>query len=155
MSAPVAYDRTGIESADAEAAIIDFATSAPDDPARARLRERAIEAWLPFANRLARRYRGRGESFGDLSQVAVEGLIKAIDRYEADRGLAFPSYAIPTITGELKRHFRDRTWFVHVPRRLQELWLKINAAGDELTQRLGHAPTVTELAGHLGLGEDE
>ncbi len=136
-------------------AIMAFATADAGDPDRPQLRERAIEAWLPMARRLASRYRNRGETYGDLAQVAVEGLIKAVDRYQPGRGVEFPGFAIPTVTGEIKRHFRDRTWFVHVPRRLQELWQRISAAGDELTHRNGHQPTVAELAAHLGIGEEE
>jgi RNA polymerase sigma-B factor len=126
------------------------------DPARpGALRERAIEAWLPLARHLARRYAGRGEPVDDLTQVAVIGLIKAVDRYETDRGVDFGYFAIPTIVGELKRHFRDRTWSIRVPRRLQELRMVITAANAELTHTLGRSPTVADIAGHLGIGEEE
>ncbi|WP_306214842.1 SigB/SigF/SigG family RNA polymerase sigma factor [Actinoplanes sp. RD1] len=124
----------------------------PDRPA---LRERAIEAWLPMARHLAHRYAGRGEPADDLCQVAVVGLIKALDRYEADRGVDFAGYAIPTVIGEIKRHFRDRTWSVRVPRRLQELRLAITTANNELSHSLGRAATVADIAGHLGVTEED
>jgi RNA polymerase sigma-B factor len=120
MSA-LAQDRPDTGSITGEGAILDFLAAAADDPARPRLRQRAIETWLPLAYRLAGRYRGRGESFADLSQVAVVGLIKAIDRFQPHRGIPFPAFAVPTIVGELKRHFRNHTWSVRVPRHLQEL----------------------------------
>src|SRR3954470_17424417 len=88
--------------------------------ARPALRARVIEAWLPLARHLAHRYSGRGEPTDDLVQTATVGLIKAVDKFDPDRGVDFAGYAIPTIIGEIKRHFRDRTWSVRVPRRLQE-----------------------------------
>ena len=132
-----------------------FATADAGDPARSILRDRAIEAWLPLAQHLARRYSGRGEPVDDLTQVAVVGLIKAVDRYQADRGVDFAAFAIPTIVGEIKRHFRDRTWAIRVPRRLQELRLEITAANNTLTHSLGRAPTVADVAIHLGITEEE
>jgi RNA polymerase sigma-B factor len=135
--------------------IIAFATAPADDPGRARRRDRAIEAWLPLAQHLARRYAGRGEPVDDLTQVAVVGLIKAVDRYEADRGVDFAAFAIPTVVGEIKRHFRDRTWAIRVPRRLQELRLEITAANNALSHTLGRAPTVADVAVHLGITEEE
>ncbi|GAA2914566.1 hypothetical protein Acy02nite_17260 [Actinoplanes cyaneus] len=122
---------------------------------RAGLRDRAIEAWLPLAGHLSRRYANRGEPRDDLYQVAVVGLIKAVDRFETDRGVDFAGFAIPTIVGELKRHFRDKTWSVRVPRRLQELRLAITAANNTLSHTLGRAPTVADIAAHLKLSEDE
>ncbi|WP_344646584.1 sigma-70 family RNA polymerase sigma factor, partial [Winogradskya consettensis] len=95
------------------------------DHRRSALRDRAIEAWLPLARHLAHRYSGRGEPTDDLFQTATVGLIKAVDKFDPDRGVDFAGYAIPTIIGEIKRHFRDRTWSVRVPRRLQELRLSI------------------------------
>ena len=140
---------------EAGAAIVAYATAHPDDPARRTLRDRAIRAWLPLAQHLARRYGYRGEMADDLYQVAVVGLIKAVDRYEADRGVEFAGFAVPTVVGELKRHFRDRTWSVRVPRRLQELRLAITAANSELTHLLGRSPTVADVAAHLGVTEEE
>ncbi|MET8524934.1 SigB/SigF/SigG family RNA polymerase sigma factor [Micromonospora sp. NPDC005172] len=124
-------------------------------PSRAALRDRAIEAWLPLANHLAHRYSGRGEPTDDLAQTAAVGLIKAIDKFDPTRGVDFAGYAIPTIIGELKRHFRDRTWDIRVPRRLQELRLAISDANSSLLQTLGRSPTVADIAAHLKLTEEE
>jgi RNA polymerase sigma-B factor len=124
----------------------------PDRPA---LRNQVIEAWLPLANHLAFRYSGRGEPNGDLAQTAALGLIKAVDRFDASRGVDFAGFAIPTILGEIKRHFRDRTWNIRVPRRLQELRLKISEANSTLTQTLNRAPTVADIASHLDITEEE
>ena len=132
-----------------------YATSDPGDPARARLRGRVIEAWLPLAQHLSRRYTGRGEPSDDLVQVAMVGLIKAVDRYDAGHGTDFAAFAIPTILGELKRHFRDRTWAIRVPRRLQELRMAITAANHDLGHALGRPPTVADIAAHLGVSEEE
>jgi RNA polymerase sigma-B factor len=124
-------------------------------PSRPALRDRAIEAWLPLARHLANRYSGRGEPADDLVQVATMGLIKAVDRFDASRGVDFAGYAIPTIVGEVKRHFRDRTWSIRVPRRLQELRLQITEANSILTHTLGRSPLVGDIATHLGITEDE
>ncbi|MEU4161184.1 SigB/SigF/SigG family RNA polymerase sigma factor [Actinoplanes sp. NPDC026670] len=115
-------------------------------------RERLIRYCLPFAGRLARRYRGRGEHLEDLEQVARLGLVKSIDRYDPRRG-SFTAYAVITISGELKRHFRDRTWGVHVPRRVQDLSLEVGHASMLLTGVLSRAPTTGELADRLGVPE--
>ena len=122
---------------------------------RAALRDRAIEAWLPLARHLAHRYSGRGEPTDDLIQTATVGLIKAVDKFDPDRGVDFAGYAIPTIIGEIKRHFRDRTWSVRVPRRLQELRLAITEANSTLTHTLGRSPTVTDIAHHLGVTDED
>lgn len=128
----------------------------PDgQPARAELRAAAIEAWLPLAQQLARRYAGRGEPLEDISQTASVGLIKAIDRFEPERGSDFVAFAMPTILGEIRRYFRDRTWDLRVPRRLQELRLAIRAASESLAQELGHSPTTGELATDLAVSRDE
>jgi RNA polymerase sigma-B factor len=132
-----------------------LAATALDDPARPALRERCIEAWLPLAQHLARRYANRGEPLDDLTQVAMVGLIKSVDRYQADRGVEFSGFAIPTIVGELKRHFRDRTWSIRVPRRLQELRMAIVGANNALTQTLGRSATVADIAAHLSITEEE
>ncbi|GAA4946359.1 RNA polymerase sigma factor SigF [Actinoplanes utahensis] len=139
----------------ADELIVAMAALPAGHPSRPGLRDRAIEAWLPLARHLANRYANRGEPRDDLHQVAVLGLIKAVDRFEADRGVDFAGFAIPTIVGELKRHFRDRTWSVRVPRRLQELRLAITAANNTLTNTLGRSPTVADIATHLGISEDE
>jgi RNA polymerase sigma-B factor len=128
---------------------------AADDPRRRALREQAIEAWVPLARHLAGRYAGRGEPTDDLIQTATVGLIKAIDRFDADRGVEFAGFAIPTILGEVRRHFRDHTWSVRPPRRLQELRQSITEANGVLTHELGRAPTTADVAGHLGITEEE
>jgi RNA polymerase sigma-B factor len=113
-------------------------------------RERLVERYLPLARSLAARYRGRaGEPFDDLLQVASLGLLKALDRFDLDRGLAFSSFAVPTILGELKRYFRDLGWSVHVPRGAQERALKVEEAEQKLTTARGRPPTVPELAEYL------
>ncbi|WP_345639442.1 SigB/SigF/SigG family RNA polymerase sigma factor, partial [Rugosimonospora acidiphila] len=122
---------------------------------RASVRDRAIRAWLPLAQHLAQRFNGRGEPLDDLVQIATVGLIKSIDRFHPEYGNDFAAYAVPTIVGEIKRHFRDRTWDVRVPRRLQELKLDINEATSTLSQRLGRSPTVADIAGHLKRSEEE
>jgi RNA polymerase sigma-B factor len=119
-----------------------------DLAARAEL----IEHALPLARRLARRYERSGESLDDLVQVASLALVKAIDRFDPDRGDAFSSFAVPTILGELKRYFRDTTWAAHVPRSLQERVLVINAAAEGLTHELGRPPTPEQIALKLDLG---
>jgi RNA polymerase sigma-B factor len=125
------------------------------DPARPALRDRAIEAWLPMAVRLAHRYRRNGQPTDDLVQTAAVGLIKAVDRFDPKLGADFVGFAIPTIAGEIKRYFRDRCWAVRVPRRLQELRLAISASQGELTQKSGRSPTVAEIAAHLDLTEEQ
>ncbi|GGO95312.1 SigB/SigF/SigG family RNA polymerase sigma factor [Wenjunlia tyrosinilytica] len=128
----------------------------PDGPERDELRRTITCAWMPVAERLARRFRNRGESQEDLVQVACLGMVKAVARYDPDHGSAFESFAIPTVVGELKRHFRDHLWSVHVPRRVQELRNRTRSARVELLQELeGRGPTVSELAGHTGLSEDD
>lgn len=131
-----------------------LAATAKDDPERGVLRDSLVTRHLPLAEYFARRFRDRGEPLEDLSQVAVIGLIKAVDRFELDREVEFATYAAPTILGEIRRHFRDRGWAIHVPRRLQELQAATSAATARLSQDLGRSPTVAELAVNLGLGED-
>ncbi len=125
------------------------------DPERARIRATLVELHLPLVEYLARRFRNRGEWLDDLTQVATIGLIKSIDRFDLERGVEFSTYATPTIVGEIKRHFRDKGWAVRVPRRLQELKLSLTKAIGELAQREGRAPTVSELAAHLQMSEEE
>lgn len=148
--------RDGQAAADpASAALLAFAAAPVDDPAYRALRARAIEAWLPLVQHLARRFGGRGEQYDDLVQIGTIGLIKAVDRFDPQRGVDFAGYAIPTVTGEIKRYFRDRTWDVRVPRRLQERRLRITEANNHLTQRLNRSPTVADIAAHLNLTEEE
>jgi len=118
-------------------------------------RRELIESFLPLARMLARRYDGRGESLEDLLQVASLGLVKAIDRYEAHRGLEFSSYAVPTILGELRRYFRDSGWALHVPRDLQERALTVNATVERLSGELGRSPSPQQLADELRLPVEE
>ncbi|WP_043672850.1 RNA polymerase sigma factor SigF [Streptomyces xylophagus] len=128
----------------------------PPGPQRDTVRERIVEAWLPMADRLAGRFRNRGENTEDLRQVAALGLVKAVDRYDPERGKAFESYAVPTITGEIKRHFRDHMWTVHVPRRVQDLRNRVRVAGQELAQTVpGRRPTVSEIAAQACLSEED
>jgi RNA polymerase sigma-B factor len=116
-----------------------------------RAREELVDRFLPLARNLARRYAGAREPFEDLLQVASLGLVKAIDRFDVDRGAAFSSFAVPTILGELKRYFRDLGWSVHVPRGAQEQALKVQEAQERLTTKTGRPPTVQELAEYLEL----
>lgn len=118
-------------------------------------REALTQLHLPLVEYLAKRFKDRGEPLDDLVQVGSVGLLKAIDRFDLDRGVEFSTYATPTIVGELKRHFRDKGWSIRVPRRLQELSLRLGKATTRLSQELGRAPTVQELAAELGVSEDE
>ncbi|WP_030244063.1 SigB/SigF/SigG family RNA polymerase sigma factor [Streptomyces sp. NRRL S-350] len=119
------------------------------------VRATLIEMNVSLVKYAARRFTSRSESMDDIIQVGTIGLIKAIDRFEADRGLEFSTFALPTIIGEIKRHFRDSTWAVHVPRRLQELRGALTKAADDLEQSLDRAPTVAELAARLEVDEEE
>jgi RNA polymerase sigma-B factor len=139
----------------ARAEFVRLAGMAEDDPERARLRGRLVESHLPLVEYLARRFAGRGEPLDDLIQVGTIGLIKAVDRFDTERGVEFSTYATPTVVGEIKRHFRDKGWTVRVPRRLQELRASLSSATAQLTQDLGRSPTVAELARHIGVGEEE
>lgn len=117
----------------------------------ARAREEIIVAFLPYAHYLARRYRGRGEPVDDLYQAASVGLIKAVDRYESARGCSFLTFATPTIIGEIRRHFRDRTWPMHVPRSIHDRARQVARAEADLRARFGSEPTIEMVATHLGL----
>jgi RNA polymerase sigma-B factor len=122
---------------------------------RSRLRAQLVEQHLPLVRYFARRYVGRGEPLDDLLQAGSVGLVKAVDRFDPGRGLEFSTYAAPTILGEIRRHFRDRTWAVHVHRGLQELTAEITRYAGELTQELNRAPSVAELAARSGRTEEE
>ncbi|WP_328634625.1 SigB/SigF/SigG family RNA polymerase sigma factor [Streptomyces sp. NBC_00356] len=128
----------------------------PEGRERDTLVEQLVEAWLPMARRLAGRYRNKGENPDDLNQVAALGLVKAVERYEPGRG-AFEAYAVPTITGELRRHFRDYTWDVRVPRRVQDLRNKVRVARRDLLDEPDHRhePDLEEIAARAGLTLDE
>jgi RNA polymerase sigma-B factor len=120
-----------------------------------RHRDKIVERCLPLADHIARRFEGRGEPRDDLVQVARVGLVNAVARYDVDTGSDFVSFAVPTIMGEVRRHFRDNSWSVKVPRRLKELHLRLGAATADLSQRLGRAPTATELAEELEMDRAE
>lgn len=118
-------------------------------------RNQLIARFLPLARKLARRYHGSGEPFEDLMQVASVGLVKAVDRFDDRRGVAFTTYAVPTITGELKRYFRDSSWAVHVPRGTRDRALRVHSTIRQVSETTGEQPTTEELAQRLDLAEDE
>lgn len=119
------------------------------------IREELIRRYLPLARSLTQRYRGASESFDDLLQVASLGLLNAVDRFDPDRGIPFAAFASPTIIGELKRHFRDRVWTVHVPRRLHDRMAAVQKAISELTKELQRAPSVGEISARLEIDPTE
>jgi RNA polymerase sigma-B factor len=125
-----------------------------DSPRRKALRDQLVELHMPLVVYLARRFSGRNEPMNDLVQVGAIGLIKALDRFDPGRGLEFSTYATPTILGEIKRHFRDTGWLIHVPRRAQEMQTTLNAARADLSQELGRAPTVHELSERIDVDEE-
>jgi RNA polymerase sigma-B factor len=129
----------------------EYAGLAPDDPRREALRDELVRGYLPVAQHIARRFAHRGEPLDDLTQVATVGLINAIDRFAPDKGSDFFSFAVPTISGEVRRHFRDLGWSMRVPRRLKDLHVSLNGAVSDLSQRLGRAPKPTEIAEYLGM----
>lgn len=118
------------------------------------IRDELVVEHLGLARSLARRYSGRGEAVEDLEQVATVGLLKAVERFDPDRGLAFTTFAVPTISGEIKRHFRDRGWATRVPRGLQDLALRLTRTVQELGHELGRSPSVAELAVALDVGAE-
>jgi RNA polymerase sigma-B factor len=138
---PATASSRPLRDREAEARLLARYRHTRDPAARAEL----VERFLPLARHLAYRYRGRGE-YDDLVQVASYALVKAIDRYDPDRGRAFSSFAVPTIVGELKRHFRDHGWAVHVPRELKERALQVHRASERLSTQLGRSPTPGEVA---------
>jgi len=140
-----------VETADEVRALLRRWHEHGDGAARAELAERM----LPLARSLARRYAGKGEPLEDLEQVASLGLLKAIDRFDVSRDVRFATFAVPTIAGELKRHFRDRGWMLRVPREVQELSARVVRAREALTRELGRSPTVAEVSGSLGAGVEQ
>jgi RNA polymerase sigma-B factor len=120
-----------------------------------KLRAELIEAHVGLAEHLARRFVHRGEPYDDLVQVSSLGLVKAVDRFDPERGVEFTTYATKTILGELKRHFRDKGWSIRAPRRIQELYLELGQAVDSLSQNLGRSPTIKELARETGATEED
>jgi RNA polymerase sigma-B factor len=129
----------------------EFASLEERDPRRDVLRDEIVTGFLPVAAHIARRFAHRGEPLEDLVQVATVGLIHAVDRFEPDRGSDFFSFAVPTISGEVRRHFRDLGWSMRVPRRLKDMHVAINTAVSELSQQLGRAPRPSEIAQRLDL----
>jgi RNA polymerase sigma-B factor len=120
-----------------------------------RLKEHLVERFLPLARSLASRYRGGGEPMEDLVQIASVGLVNAISRFDPERGFSFATFAVPTILGELRRHFRDRGWAVHVDRGLKERHAAVEGAIGELSRRLGRSPSVAEISDRVGLSEED
>ncbi len=141
--------------ADVPDMIRDLRTLDPGSAEYRRLYERLIERTLPLAQHTARRFRGRGQSHDDLVQVASVGLLNAVKRFDPDSGSDFLAFAVPTIMGEVRRHFRDYGWAVKVPRRLKDLNQQLSKARSELSQQIGRAPTASEIAEHLGIDRDE
>ncbi|WP_405493176.1 SigB/SigF/SigG family RNA polymerase sigma factor [Streptomyces sp. NBC_00096] len=138
------------------AALFRLISALPDGPQKAALRQEVVCAWMPMATRLARRFSNGKEPLEDLRQVAQLGLVKAVSRFDPDFGSAFEAFAIPTIIGEVKRHFRDNLWAVHVPRRVQELRIQVRAADRELRPTLDpHGHATAEIAAATGLTEQE
>jgi RNA polymerase sigma-B factor len=127
----------------------------PGTPEHARVRAALIEANLPLVRYAAARFRSRNEPMEDVVQVGTIGLINAIDRFDPERGVQFPTFAMPTVVGEIKRYFRDNVRTVHVPRRLHELWVQVNSATEDLTTAFGRTPTTAEIAERLRISEEE
>jgi RNA polymerase sigma-B factor len=141
-------------------------TDRPDDELRRKfeeyhrtrdlaVRQELVEAYLGLARAMARRFSHRGESIEDLVQIAYVGLLSAIERFDPGREVEFTTFAIPTIRGEIKRHFRDQGWALHVPRRIKQLHVALNDSVGVLTQRFGRSPTVPEIAREIGVSEEE
>ncbi|OBH05704.1 RNA polymerase sigma factor SigF [Mycobacterium sp. E1747] len=143
------------EYADVPEMFRELADVDPDSMEFQRQRDKIVERCLPLADHIARRFEGRGEPRDDLVQVARVGLVNAVVRFDVEAGSDFVSFAVPTIMGEVRRHFRDNSWSVKVPRRLKELHLRLGTATAELSQRLGRAPTATELAAELDMDREE
>ncbi|WP_329303497.1 RNA polymerase sigma factor SigF [Streptomyces sp. NBC_00659] len=156
MTCTVTTQRRRHDDAPETDAAFSHLSGLPDGRERQALRDEIVEAWMPMAERIAGKYRGRGESVEDLTQVAALGLVKAVDRYDPGRGNAFESYAVPTIVGEIKRHFRDHMWAVHVPRRVQEARNKVRGAVKDLAPtNSDRQPGVAEIAEYAQLSEDD
>lgn len=133
----------------------EFASLPGDDPRREAVKEKLVVGFLPVARNIARRFARRGEPTDDLEQVASLGLLHALDRFDPGRERDFLSYAVPTIMGEVRRHFRDSAWSVRTPRSVKDRYVAVGSATAALSQRLGRAPTAAELAEHLGMSRDE
>ncbi|MET7769769.1 SigB/SigF/SigG family RNA polymerase sigma factor [Nocardia sp. NPDC005366] len=148
-AAPEIPRRRGDSYDDIEPRLATLVSMRHDDPARAALREEIVRRCLPLADHIARRFTGRGETYDDLRQIASLGLVLAVDRFDPGRGANFLAFAVPTIMGEVRRHFRDHTWAVRVPRRIKELKLTLGPAVEALSQRLERPPTAMEVAVEL------
>jgi RNA polymerase sigma-B factor len=142
---------SGDDEPDTGSLFAEMAELAADDPAKERIRDTLVRAHLELARNLARKFRNRDEAMEDLVQIATVGLIHAVDRFDPDQGTDFLAFAVPTISGELRHHFRDNSWSVRVPRRLKELNANISAAREELTVQLSRAPRPSEIAARLGV----
>ncbi|MFD6357108.1 RNA polymerase sigma factor SigF [Nocardia tengchongensis] len=129
----------------------ELAAMADDDSGRPILRNEVLQLCMPLADHIARRFAGRGQELDDLQQVARLGLIQAVDRFDVSRGSTFLAFAVPTIMGEVRRHFRDHAWAVRVPRGLKEIHGQLGPATDALAQRLGRLPTAGEIAAELAV----
>lgn len=147
--------RSSSEYADVPEMFVQLAALPTDSPGFRAQRDKIVERCLPLADHIVRRFDGRGESRDDLVQVARVGLVNAVLRFDVDAGSDFLSFAVPTIMGEVRRHFRDHSWAVKVPRRLKEMHLRLGAATAELSQRLGRAPTASELAEEMAVSRTE
>ncbi|MFE3756108.1 SigB/SigF/SigG family RNA polymerase sigma factor [Nocardia tengchongensis] len=143
--------RGGERYDDVEPLLAELTEYAIGDARRTALRQQVIERCLPVAEHIARRFGGRGEDYEDLLQTARVALINAVDRFDSDRGTTFLAFAVPTITGEVRRHFRDYTWAVRVPRRVKETQQLLGPATEALTQRLARPPKAGEIAAELGV----
>jgi len=147
--------QSGSEYADVHEKFRELAVLDPESAEFERSREAIVRRCLPLADHIARRFGGRGEPHEDLVQVARVGLVNAVKRFDVETGSDFVSFAVPTIMGEVRRHFRDNSWSVKVPRRLKDLHLRLTSATAELSQKLGRAPTASELAAELGMDREE
>jgi RNA polymerase sigma-B factor len=155
-TSPPGDERWGDEQRARERELLDVLASEPEDSADfAAAREELITMHLPLVHHIARRYRDRGENYDDLVQVGTIGLISSIDRFDIGRGLEFSTFATPTIVGEIKRHFRDRTTTIRLPRRLQELRGPVYVATEDLTGELHRSPTVREIADRVGISPED
>lgn len=148
-------ERPASEFADLASLLKELGGLEADSEDHRRLRDRIVERCLPVADPIAHRYSDRGIPRDDLAQVARLGLVKAVARFDSSRESEFLSFAVPTITGEVRRYFRDSGWAVRVPRRLKEIRARVTSATAELSQRLGRAPTASELATELGVGRQD
>ncbi|GAA2685653.1 MULTISPECIES: SigB/SigF/SigG family RNA polymerase sigma factor [Nonomuraea] len=151
----MAVQQLALEEMTAEELLAEMVSEQTPDSVKERLRERVVEMHRPLATEIARRYRYRGEPMEDLLQAAYVGLMKAINGFDASLGHAFRGYAVVTMTGEVKRHFRDRTWAIRVPRLYQERRSELNRLVSDLSQDLGRSPTVAELAAKMNISEED